>query len=198
MNWTILGGLAVVAAGSAVSAHHSATLAPETGLVIQTLEDGMWRPVRPAPGGSARGRDGSAVGCHIYIRWHGWTARIDHQDDQHRVKIRGLLWVKHLPQWKGNVTTNGRVWNWKLELQNDNCDKQRQYRFRIYGVDKLDNGSTNRYAGVERYLYYPSSTTFTTKVDLDLGYLDGCLAGVVTCNKPYYPTNKPTPHLDWP
>jgi len=71
------------------------------------------------------------------------------------------------------------------------CDKRRRYRFKVLG--QQSNLGYMTYQGVERELYYPSPTGWTTRTKIDLGYLELCLADASKCNKPYYPGNRGTP-----
>lgn len=73
----------------------------------------------------------------------------------------------------------------------EGCDKRRRYRFDIEGKEAW-NGNT-RFVGVERVLYHPSDREWTRDTNVDLGYLDLCLADGNRCDRPYYPGGKSTP-----
>ena len=159
----------------------------------------------PAPIGLSTGEGGD--GCDILILWHTYRGEIDYNRSE--VRVKGIPWVllrgtrldkypTFIPPPPPETRTNGRIWNWKEELRQDRCDRNRRYRFRVVAPDStgVPVRSNEPYAGTERWLYFPSTTGWTQKTTIDVGYLDWCVVDGTKCAKPYYPSG-PTPVLQW-
>lgn len=145
-----------------------------------------------------------ANGCDVLILWHTWRGRIDYSRSEVRVKsfpwvrLRGSKFPASISPPPPETRTNGRVWNWKEELRQERCDRDRRYRFMVVAPEStgVPVRSNEPYAGAERWLYVPSATGWTRKTNVDAGYLDLCVVDGTKCSKPYYPSG-PTPILDW-
>lgn len=142
-------------------------------------------------------------GCDILILWHTW--RGDISASRSEVRVRGALgWTKlvkknliRLGSNKPRFLQYGKIFNWSTELRQNECDKDRRYRFRIVAPTMTGEPvrSNEPYAGTERWLYVPSSNGWTRQTRIDVGYLDLCVIDGTKCGKPYYPSG-PTPVVD--
>lgn len=63
-----------------------------------------------------------------------------------------------------------------------------------YWSETVTGRSNEPWVGVERWVYFPSQSSWTKKTTVDLGYLDLCLRDGTKCNRPYYPSGQ-TPTL---
>ena len=161
--------------------------------------------IAPSEAATGEGVDG----CDILIAWNTYRGAIDPYRSY--VKVKGLTWVKLHPKgWSSAalaliesppplIRTNGRIYNWKEDLRQERCDRDRRYRLKVAAPDQTGEPvrSNEPYAGTERWLYVPSNTGWTKKTTIDAGYLDWCVIDGTKCNKPYYPNGASTPILDW-
>lgn len=200
---TIAASLGATLAALALGPLNAVIRQPDTGQwssSLDVLERGseVWAPV-----GSTLGEPGKA-GCDITVRWQ--TSAADIYLYKSKVRVRGTFWTRLVGtgafSW-GQISppaplihpysSNPKesLFHFSHELH-QSCSKYRRYRFKIVGRTAT-NGST-RFEGVERELYYPSSSSWTRTTNLDLGYLDLCLADGSRCSKPYYPGGNRTPY----
>ncbi len=171
------------------------------GPVLEVLEEGgaWWRgPFAPEPEAP------TTADCTVTIRWQTSAAYLD--VERSKVRVRGLPWVELGERWGiramgRNTITPGEIYAYSDDPGNtlffltaplnQDCDKRRRYRFRLMGRQAA-NGN-ERFIGIERDFYFPSSDSWTTDTNLDLGYLDLCLSDGHQCDGPYYPGGNPTP-----
>lgn len=164
------------------------------------------RSVVSAPDPAGVSESVTVDGCHILVLWHTYRGGIDYNASQVRVKgspvwsnIRGPSGPLAISLPPPETRTNGRIYNWKEELRQE-CDRNRRYRFRVVAPEYTGEPvrSNEPYAGAERWLYYPSSSSrdWTKTTSIDLGYLDWCVIDGSRCSRPNYPSG-PTPVLKW-
>jgi len=178
--------------GSAVpaSAWSPAPAAPG----LEVLEEGgEWRPV----GESDEGGPEEGAACTVMVRWQTSAADLNVGDS--KVRVRGLPWVRIGEIWGPFVGHPTFVYAYRDDPGNtlfymsmnlnQSCDRYRRYRFRLEGR------SGTRFSFTTRDLYFPRENGFTKETDLDLGYLDLCMADGHECDQPYYPGGNQTP---WP
>jgi len=185
-----------------IGVHASASSPARSAPVLEVLEAGAdWRPF----GGAGEAESPPRRDCAITIRWQ--TSAADMDVARSKVRVRGLPWVVLGDNWgnpfplKPDPVTPGLIQAYSADPRNtlfyltaplnQDCDKRRRYRFRLVGR-AATNGSS-RFYGIERDLYFPSSDGWTTTTNLDLGYLDLCMADGHQCDGPYYPGGNPTP-----
>ena len=180
--------------------------APEpVGFIVEVLVDGEeeWRDV----GDRGGTRDAE---CDVMFRYQSTSGRVVFSKS--KSKIRGG-WYAQLKDRDGNKPGSGGLFAFKIPgsfgatpysdapqeslfwwrgQTRQSCNKRHRYRVQLEGKEAW-NGST-RFVGVERKLYFPSKYTWTRNTNIDLGYIDLCLADGNRCDRPYYPGGNPTPY----
>lgn len=200
-----IGLLLFAASASTPSARSTESKAQMPGLEVLVEGQDVWTPV----GESGHASSGDASNCNITVRYQSTAGFVDFARSSS--KVRGGWYARLLnssgepyeKKFLGRVPTVGgwenipysdspqeSLYYWVGEVR-QGCDKRRRYRFDIEGKEAW-NGNT-RFVGVERQLYHPSTTGWTRDTNIDLGYLDLCLADGNRCDKPYYPGGNYTP-----
>lgn len=198
-------GLLLIAAGAdAPRASSTEASVHVPGVEVLVEDEDVWKPVSESIGASKE----TALNCDITVRYQstggtvdfgrsnakirgGWYARLLNADGK---TYAGPILIHKAPiGWSPipySDSPQESLFYWKGEVR-QGCDKNRRYRFNIEGKEAW-NGST-RFVGVERVLYHPSETGWTRDTNVDLGYLDLCLADGNRCDRPYYPGGNSTP-----
>lgn len=148
-----------------------------------------------APGTSAPAPAvGTDAACSVVIRWQ--TSASDLTVLGSKVRVRNLPWATLGGSWGGvprvslpepySDDPGNSLFFVNVELNQD-CDRFRRYRFDLSGR------AGTRFEGLSRELYYPREDGFTRETNIDLGYLDLCMADGHECDGPYYPADNRTP-----
>lgn len=178
--------------------------APMAGVEVLVEGEGTWKPLSGSIGASNEG----VLNCDITFRYQSTGGRVDFGRSNSKIRggwyarllnadgktYAGPILIQKAPMGWSPIpysdSPQESLFYWKGEVR-QGCDRHRRYRLKIEGKEAW-NGN-KRFVGVERVLYHPSERGWTRDTNVDLGYLDLCLADGNRCDRPYYPGGKSTP-----